>query len=139
MRISGTRVGAFTLCISVGSVALAACGASDETPSDLCKAVANLESGVEQIQQDPVARSTLSAIEESLTKIKANVQTLSDTASSEFPTEVDTVEADADALDKSVAAATENPSQEAVNAVRAAASSFATSVEDLSDAASSDC
>ncbi len=118
---------------------LVACGSGGDPPSAFCKSVDSLNSAVTQINQDPLAKSTLPAVEASLSQIDSAVKNLSENADSNFATEVDAVEAGAEELDKSVATATENPSPDTVNAVRVSMRSFTTSVDDLSQSSSSSC
>jgi len=139
MRTLRAKVGVVAPCVVIAATGLVACGSGGDTPSDFCKSVASLDSAVTQINQDPLAKSTLPAVNESLKEIDSAVKNLSESADPDFSTEVDAVEAGAEELDKSVTAATENPTPDTVNAVRVSMRALTASVGDLSKSASDSC
>jgi methyl-accepting chemotaxis protein len=128
-----------SLCVVIAATGPAACSSGGAQPSDFCKSVAALDSAVSTINENPVTRSTVPAVKTSLNQIDAATKNLSETAESQFASEVDAVKAGAADLDKTVAAAIERQSPANVNAVRVSMRAFTTSVDDLSKSTSSTC
>ena len=118
---------------------LVSCSSGGAQPSDFCKSVAALDSVVSTVNESPVTRSTVSAVQASVDQINAAVRNLSATAESQFASEVDAVKAGAAELDKNVTGAVARPTPETVNAVRVSMRAFTTSVSDLSKSTSSSC
>ncbi len=139
MRNSRTRARALTLCVVIAAPGLASCGSGGAQPSDFCKSVAALDSAVSTINESPVTRSTVPAVQASVDQINSAVKNLSTTAQSQFAAEVDAVKTGAAELDTSVAAAVEQQTPQTVNAVRVSMRAFTTSVNDLSKSTSSSC
>jgi hypothetical protein len=119
--------------------ALVSCGSGEKAPSDFCKSVASLDSAVTQINQSPLTKSTVAAVQDSLDAIDAAAKNLTDTAGAKFPSEVAAVEAGVTALDASVKAAVDRPTPHNVNAARTSMQALTTGVNDLSEATSSSC
>lgn len=130
---------ALALCVFLLAPALVSCGSGDKAPSDFCKSVASLDSAVTQINQSPLTKSTVAAVQDSLDQIDAAAKNLADTSGSQAESEVKAVEADVTALDASVSAAVKKPTPHNVNAARTSMRSLTTSVNDLSNATSSSC
>ena len=139
MRDSLTRAGVISLCVVFAGTGLAACGSGGDQPSDFCKSVAALDSVVNTINESPVTRSTVPAVQASMNQIDSAAKNLSQTAQSQFASEVNAVKAGAAELDKTVAAAIEHQSPATVNAVRVSMKTFTTSVSDLAKSTSSSC
>jgi hypothetical protein len=130
---------ALALCGVALAGALVSCGSGEAAPSDFCKSVAALDSAVSTINQSPLTKNTVAAVQDSLDQIDAAAKNLTDTAGSKYPSEVKAVEAGVTALDASVAAAVDKPTPHNVNAARTSMSTLTTSVDSLSTATSSSC
>lgn len=139
MRDSPPRTGVLSLCVVLAVTGLAACSSAGDQPSDFCKSVAALDSVVKTINENPVTRATVPAVEASLHQIDSAAKNLAATAESQFASEVDAVKAGAAELDKTVAAAVEHQSPANVDAVRVSMRTFTTSVDDLAKSTSSSC
>ncbi len=139
MRSSRVPAPTLVLCAVALAPLLVSCGSGDKAPSDFCKSVASLDSAVSQINQSSLTKSTVGAVQDSLRRIDAAAKNLTDTAESQFSSEVAAVEAGVTALDASVMAAVDQPTPSNVNAARTAMRTFTTSVNSLSKATSSSC
>ena len=118
-----------------GSFGLAACKSGGAQPSDFCKSLSSLNSTVSTINENPVTKSTVPAVKKSLKEINSSVKNLSDTAGSDFSSEVKAVQSGATDLGATVAAAVNRKTPATVTAARASMKSFTTDVKNLSDAA----
>jgi hypothetical protein len=127
------------VCISAVAAVLAGCSSSGSQPSDFCKSVDALDSAVTQINQTSLSKSTVDAVETSLATLDKAVANLSDTVESEFTDEVAAVEAASGKLDKTVAAAVDQPSPANMTAARTSMSDLTAAVDDLDQATSSSC
>ena len=130
---------ALTLCAALAAPGLVSCSSGGAQPSDFCKSVAALDSAVSTINETPITRSTVSAVQASVDQIDVAVRNLSATAESEFASEVDAVKAGAAELDASVATAVERPAPQTFDAARDSMRAFTTSVNDLAKSTSSSC
>jgi hypothetical protein len=139
MRSSRVPAPALVLCAVALAPVLASCSAGDAAPSDFCKSVASLDSAVSQINQSSLSKSSMGAVQDSLRRIDAAAKNLTDTAGSQFSSEVAAVEAGVTALDATVTAAVDQPTPSNVNAARTSMRTFTTSVDSLSNATSSSC
>ncbi|QWZ09831.1 hypothetical protein KRR39_08910 [Nocardioides panacis] len=139
MRSSRVPAPALALWVAVLAPALVSCGSAEKAPSDFCKSVAGLDSAVTQINQSPLTKSSVAAVQDSLDQIDAAAKNLVDTAGSQFPGEVAAVQAGVTALDASVKAAVDQPTPHHVNAARTSMRALTTGVDDLSKATSSAC
>ena len=139
MRNSRVSAPVLALWVAVLAPVLVSCGSGDKAPSDFCKSVADLDSAVTQINQSPLTKSTVAAVQDSVDQIDAAAKNLKDTAGSQSPSEVAAVETDVAALDASVAAAVDKPTPHNVNAARTSMRALTTSVDDLATATSSSC
>ena len=139
MRNSRVSAPVLALWVAVLAPVLVSCGSGEKAPSDFCKSVADLDSAVTQINQSPLTKSTVAAVQDSLDQIDAAAKNLADTSGSQAESEVKAVEADVTALDASVSAAVKKPTPHNVNAARTSMRSLTTSVNDLSNATSSSC
>jgi hypothetical protein len=127
------------MCVVAAASGLAACKSGGAQPSDFCKSLSSLNSTVSTINENPIAKSTVPAVKKSMTEINSSVKNLSDTASSDFSSEVKAVQSGAATLDKTVTAAVNHKTPATVSAARASMKSFTTDVKNLSDAATSSC
>ena len=132
------------LCsLAIGATGAAAvlvgCGSGGAQPSDFCKSVDSLAAAVSQINQSYLSKATISAVETSLATVSAAVKNVSKTAESEFTDEVDAVKAAATDLDKTVAAAVDQPVPANMAAARTSMSELTTAVNDLSKSTSETC
>ena len=140
MRNSRVPAPAVLLCVVVVvAPGLVSCGSKEKAPSDFCKSVATLGSAVSTVNQSPLTKSTVAAVQDSLDQIDAAAKNLTDTAGSQFPSEVAAVEADVTALNASVKAAVDHPTPPHVQDARTAMQSVTSSVNALSTATSSSC
>ena len=121
------------------AVILVGCQAGGAQPSDFCKSVDSLAAAVSQINQSYLSKATISAVETSLATVSAAVKNVSMTAESEFTDEVDAVKAAATGLDKTVAAAVDQPVPANMAAARTSMSELTTAVNDLSKSTSESC
>lgn len=127
------------LCTVGVAALLVGCGSGGEAPSDFCKSVDALDAAVTQINQTSLSKSSIEAVETSLATVDVAVANLSSTMESEFAAEVDAVEAATASLDKTVAAAVDQPVPANLTAARASMSELTTAVDDLDQAANSGC
>lgn len=132
------------LCsVAIGATGAAAvlvgCSSGTAQPSDFCKSVDSLTAAVSQINQNYLSKATVSAVETSLATVSAAVKNVSMTAESEFTDEVDAVKAAATSLDKTVAAAVDQPVPANMAAARTSMSELTTAVNDLSKSTSESC
>ena len=118
---------------------LVGCSSGGTQPSDFCKSVDSLTAAVSQINQSYLSKATISAVETSLATVSAAVKNVSKTAESEFTDEVDAVKAAATDLDKTVAAAVDQPVPANMAAARTSMSDLTTAVNDLSKSTSESC
>jgi|SRR5689334_18193941 hypothetical protein len=118
---------------------LVGCSSGGTQPSDFCKSVDSLAAAVSQINQSYLSKATISAVETSLATVSAAVKNVSMTAESEFTDEVDAVKAAAKGLDKTVAAAVDQPVPANMAAARTSMSELTTAVNDLSKSTSESC
>lgn len=118
---------------------LVGCTSGGAQPSDFCKSVDSLAAAVSQINQSYLSKATISAVETSLATVSAAVKNVSMTAESEFTDEVDAVKAAATGLDKTVAAAVDQPVPANMAAARTSMSELTTAVNDLSKSTSESC
>jgi len=112
---------------------------SGNTPSNLCKAVDSLGAAVTQINQTPLSKSTISAVESSLASVDTAVENLSDVGESDFTEEISAVEAAATELDKTVSTAVDRPVPANTAAARESMAELTTEVNNLSESTSDDC
>lgn len=115
------------------------CGATDDAPSDFCKSVDSLAATVKQINQTSLTKSSIDAVQKSMTAIDNTVANLSSSAESEFSSEVDAVEAAAAQLRKDVDTAVKDPTSDHFYAARTSLSGLVTAVNDLDKATSEVC
>lgn len=124
---------------SVGAAAvLVGCGSSGQ-PSDFCKAVDSLDAAVTQINQTSLTKSTVSAVQASVSTIDKAVTNVSTTVEAEFANEVDSVKAATARLDTSVATAVDSPTPDHLATARAAMKELTGAVDDLAQSTSSSC
>lgn len=118
---------------------LVGCGAGDDAPSDFCKSVDALSAAVKQITQTSLSKSSVEAVQTSVSTLKTAVTNLADSAVSEFSDEVDAVKAAARQLGDDIGTAVKSPSSDNLYAARTSMTALKTSVNDLDDATSSSC
>ena len=118
---------------------LVGCGAGDDAPSDFCKSVDALSAAVQQITQTSLSKSSVEAVQTSISTLKTAVTNLADSAVSEFSDEVDAVKAAARQLGDDIATAVKSPSSDNLYAARTSMTGLKTAVNDLDDATSSSC
>lgn len=139
MPKSRHRLYALATSATGAAVLLVGCGSGGGQPSDFCKSVDSLTAAVSQINQNYLSKATVSAVETSLATVSAAVKNVSMTAESEFTDEVDAVKAAATSLDKTVAAAVDQPVPANMAAARTSMSELTTAVNDLSKSTSESC
>jgi cell division septation protein DedD len=139
MRNSRVPAPAVLLCLVVVAPGLVSCRSVQKDPSDFCKSVAVLGSAVSTVNQSPLTKSTVAAVQDSLDQIDAAAKNLSDTAGSQYPKEVAAVERSVTALDASVKTAIDKPTPPHVQAARTSMQTMTSSVNALSTATSSSC
>jgi len=139
MRKACLRVTSLAICAVGAATLVVGCGSGGSQPSDFCKSVASLDSAVAQINQNYLSKSTVPAVEKSMATLGTTVKNLSETAESEFADEVKAVEASATSLDKTVAAAVDQPVPANMAAARTSMSELTTAVNDLSKSTSESC
>src|SRR5215213_758862 len=138
MRKSGHRLCSLVISTTGTAAILVSCN-SGNTPSNLCKAVDSLGAAVTQINQTPLSKSTISAVESSLASVDTAVENLSDVGESDFTEEISAVEAAATELDKTVSTAVDRPVPANTAAARDSMSELTTEVNNLSESTSDDC
>ena len=124
---------------ATGAAAVLVGCSSGAQPSDFCKSVDSLAASVSQINQNYLSKATISAVETSLATVSAAVKNVSMTAESTFADEVDAVTSAATSLDKTVAAAVDQPVPANMAAARTSMSELTTAVNDLSKSTSESC
>lgn len=139
MTSSRLRIGAWATSGVAVAALLVGCGASDEAPSDFCKSVDALSAAVKQINQTSLSKSSIDAVQTSISTLKTAVTNLADSAESEFSDEVDAVKAAASQLGDDVGTAVKSPSSDNLYAARTSMSGLTNAVNDLDKAASSSC
>lgn len=139
MPKSRHRLYALATSATGAAVLLVGCSSGGGQPSDFCKSVDSLTAAVSQINQNYLSKATVSAVETSLATVSAAVKNVSMTAESEFTDEVDAVKAAATSLDKTVAAAVDQPVPANMAAARTSMSELTTAVNDLSKSTSESC
>jgi hypothetical protein len=138
MRKSGHRLCSLVISTTGAAAILVSCN-SGGTPSNLCKAVDSLSAAVTQINQTPLSKSTISAVETSLASVDTAVENLSDVGESDFTKEISAVEAAGTELDKTVSTAVDRPTPANTAAARESMSELTTEVNNLSESTSDDC
>lgn len=139
MTSSRLRLGAWVTSGAAVASLLVGCGASDQAPSDFCKSVDALSSAVKQITQTSLSKSSLEALQTSVSTLKTSVTNLADSAEPEFSDEVDAVTTAAKQLGDDIGTAVKSPSSDNLYAARTSMSALKTAVKDLDDATSSSC
>lgn len=139
MTSSRLRVGSWAAGGAVVASLLGGCGAGDDAPSDFCKSVDALSAAVQQINQTSLSKSSVEAVQTSLSTLDTAVTNLANSAESEFSSEVDAVKSAAKQLEADVGTAAKSPSSDNLYAARTSMSALTTAVEDLDDATSSSC
>ena len=139
MRKACLRVTSLAICAVGAATLVVGCGSGGSQPSDFCKSVAALDSAVAQINQTYLSKSTVPAVETSMSTLGTTVKNLSETAESEFADEVKAVEAAATSLDKTVAAAVDRPVPANMEAARTSMRDLTNAVKDLSKSTSETC
>jgi hypothetical protein len=127
------------LTLVLGTQSLTACRAGDNPPSDFCKNVASLTSGLSTIDETPVSKATLPTLQSALKQVDAAVTALGDEANSEFATQIDAVEATGEKLKTSLQKTVAAPSIPGYRTVQADRAAFSASVDDLSKSSTSSC
>ena len=122
----------------VALLALAACGSSGQ-PSSFCKAVDSLDAAVTQIDQTSLSKSTIAAVQASVSTIDKAVAKVSSTVLPEFASDVDAVKAAAVSLDTAVSIAVGSPTAGHLASTRAAMQELSGAVHDLAQGTSFGC
>ena len=129
------------VCVLAAAGPLVGCDADAGTkpPSDFCKAVDSLSASVIQINQNPLSRSSVSAVETSLATIEKAVDNVKVTAEPEFSDQVDAVDSAASTLEQTVTAVVDQPNPSSLDAARTSMRELTSATEDLSKSTSQSC
>ena len=138
MRKSRRRLCSLAVC-TIGVAALVAGCGSGGAPSDFCKSVDGMAAAVQQINQTSLTKSSVSAVETSLSVLDGAEKNLSDTVEAEFADETAAVTAALKQLNTTVDAAVDKPTPGNMDAARTSMSTLTTAVNDLDEASSSSC
>jgi hypothetical protein len=128
---------AATLVVLVAT--LAGCGAGEDDTPALCSSVDALRSSAEAVTDVQVQRGALATLQEALGKVRSDLSTVVEDATSEYADEVDAVQKAMSDLGSSVDAAVAAPTAATVAEVRAASKAVGTSLTALVDSVESTC
>ena len=121
------------------SASVAACGGGDAPPA-VCGSVDTLKSSVDDLKATEVtSASGLSDLKSGLTKVGDDVAQVKSDATSEFSSQIKTVESSYAALTSSVKSAGTSPSADSVKAAGTALTTFRTDVQKLVTDVQSTC
>ena len=127
-----------TLPTMLLAASLAACG-GDDKPA-VCGSVDDLKSSVQSVKDvDVTTSSGLSDLESALTTVKDDLASVKADATSEFSSQIDTVETSYSALTSTVDKAKTSPSATTLSATASALSTFNTDAQSLISDVESTC
>lgn len=132
MKRMFTRIAAATTLI----IGLGGCG-TEQPP--VCDQLAAVQATMHQIRNANVSENGLAVVKANLQQLRVDVRLLVNEAAAQFASEVEVVQAAADQVSTSVAAAQETPDFVHVSEVRATLGALRSSVDGLGDAMAGTC